>query len=162
MKNSPNTAVMFEPAPTAQGSGWCMYKHLKIHTFTFTNYRTCLGFSAPKNQLRHLRHGRRKTMRLFADWKFGLQASRAVAIGSQNQIDSRKTMDGEDPLETGMNKGEPEKLGSRRPFGSWAAAKVTRCRKPWTIKTAIHLKYSPPSLIYQFFCFFKKTRPMQF
>jgi hypothetical protein len=58
-------------------------------------------------------------------------------------------MDGEDLLETWMNKGESGKLGSRRLFGYFLAAqKVTRRRNPWAIKTAIHLFFCPKIFYY--------------
>lgn len=36
----------------------------------------------------------------------------AVAVESPYLVASRKAMDGEDPLETGMNEGGPESMGS--------------------------------------------------
>jgi sorbitol-specific phosphotransferase system component IIA len=52
----------------------------------------------------------------------------AVANGSLSLVAIQKAKEGEDPLKTGMNKGESEKLGSRPILVTFVGSKVTRRR----------------------------------
>ena len=63
--------------------------------------------------------------------RFFIGYKTAVANERLSQIARQKAREGEDPLETGMNKGESEKLGSR-PILVLLWGQKNSPPKPWT------------------------------